>query len=57
MANAISMPTPDCHLTFSDGNGEVGYLFTEDGQLRFEGKTDEAARIFFDYLTKLWTKP
>lgn len=41
-------------LTFSDGDSKIGSLKIVDGQLGFEGNVDESARIFFEYLIKLW---
>jgi len=41
-------------LTFSDGEKKIGSLTMEDGQLKFEGNADASAKVFFDYLIKLW---
>ena len=41
-------------LTFSDGNSKIGSLTMVGGQLRFEGNADASAKVFFDYLVKLW---
>ena len=44
---------PFC-LTFSDGDRKICSLSIVNGQLRFEGNADESAKVFFEYITKLW---
>ena len=49
----LALPMPFV-LTFSDGVNKIGSLTMDDGQLKFEGNADESAKVFFDYLVKLW---
>ena len=53
LAFGLAPPMPFC-LTFSDGDKNIGSLTMDDGQLKFEGNADESAKVFFDYLVKLW---
>lgn len=44
-------------IHFQHDSGEVGRLeFTEDGTLKFEGKTEESAQVFFDHVISLNNK-
>ena len=45
---------PSYKIQFSDKTGKiVGTLYLED-PMRFEGKVDESAKVFFDYFVKLY---
>lgn len=53
LMSGLAPPMPFC-LTFSDGDKKIGSLTMDDGQLKFEGNADESAKVFFNYLVKLW---
>ena len=43
---------PECSysMTFGKDNKDVGRLYWDDGVMRFEGKVDKSAQVFFDWL-------
>lgn len=45
-------------IIISDGNGnQVGKIDWKDGVIKFEGKVDESAKIFFEFLIKQYIWP
>lgn len=44
---------PTTPLSFSDGESEIGNLSWPDGSFKFEGKAEESAVVFFNFLKPL----
>ena len=43
------------NLTFHDNNDkEIGRLDWENGKFVFTGDAEESAKVFFDWLNKMW---
>lgn len=51
--NTIKFYTPTFNF-WDENKREVGKLFVEKGVLKFEGRMDASARIFFEHIVKLW---
>ena len=47
---SISEIEPDYTLRMSNREGEIGKLDWSSGTLKFTGKADESAKVFFDFL-------
>jgi len=52
----VGDPPVSNNLTFHDNEKEIGRLSWDDGIFKFEGKAEESAKVFFDFLIKLWNK-
>ena len=51
----VGMEPSPCNMIFSDKDGsEVGRLSWDSGEMIFEGKADESAKIFFEFLNNLF---
>lgn len=48
---------PDCITWCDKDNKQIGCLSWEDGVFKFEGKADESAKLFFDYIVNNFTFP
>ena len=44
--------SPAYNVTFSNGNGEVGRLEFDGNEMKFIGKADKAADVFFNHFLK-----
>ena len=53
----IDLTQQPTDITFRDHEKQVGKLIMEAGTMRFEGDVEESAKVFFDWLIKLWEKP
>ena len=52
----VADPPKECNITFHNESEQVGELNWDDGVMRFEGKADESAQIFFDSVSNLWNE-
>lgn len=50
----ISNPPPDYNIVFSKAGERVGKLDFNDGCVKFEGKFEESAERFVEYLSRNW---
>ena len=47
---SIANLQPSYTMTFHDDKGEIGGFDWGDGELKFTGKAEESAKVFFDFL-------
>ncbi len=50
---------PECmySMTFHKDDKDIGKLYWDDGVMKFEGKLEESAKVFFDYLLGMLINP
>ncbi len=51
--------SPECsyNITFHKDDKNIGKLYWDDGVMKFEGKVEESAKVFWDYLLETMVNP